>query len=280
VLGLTAAAASSLLAAPASARPGAAVAAPRTGRHGNGVVSSWAPVATEAISFPGPRGTLLGAWAAAERSRGGVLVIHENRGLTDHIKTVAGRFAASGYSALALDLLSEEGGTDALPDDTARMAALNEAALTPERFDTDMQAAVTELLNRLPGQRVGAIGFCFGGGMIWRLLAAKEPRLSAAAPLYGPFPTTPGVSLKGNKAAVLGVYGGLDARVNGTMPAAKAALDDARLDYELLTFTEADHAFFNDTGARFQVQAAEEAWRRVIGWFDDARDDDHHHGRR
>jgi len=69
VLGLTAAAASSLLAAPASARPGAAVAAPRTGRHGNGVVSSWAPVATEAISFPGPRGTLLGAWAAAERSR-------------------------------------------------------------------------------------------------------------------------------------------------------------------------------------------------------------------
>ena len=59
------------------------------------------------------------------------------------------------------------------------------------------------------------------------------------------------------------------------MPAAKAALDAARLDYELLTFTEADHAFFNDTGARFSVQAAEEAWRRVVGWFADA-DDDHH----
>ena len=60
------------------------------------------------------------------------------------------------------------------------------------------------------------------------------------------------------------------------MPAAKAALDAARLDYELLTFTEADHAFFNDTGARFQVQAAEEAWRRVIGWFDDAERRDQH----
>ena len=109
--------------------------------------------------------------------------------------------------------------------------------------------------------------------MIWRLLAAGEPRLAAAAPFYGPFPT--GASLKGNKANVLGVYGGLDSRVNATMPAAKAALDAARLDYELLTFNEADHAFFNDTGARFQVQAAEEAWRRVIGWFDDAGDHDH-----
>ena len=289
VLGLTAAAASSLLAAPASARPGAAVAAPRTGRHGNGVVSSWAPVATEAISFPGPRGTLLGAWAAAERSRGGVLVIHENRGLTDHIKTVAGRFAASGYSALALDLLSEEGGTDALPDDTARMAALNEAALTPERFDTDMQAAVTELLNRLPGQRAGAIGFCFGGGMIWRLLASGENRLAAAAPFYGPFPE--GGDLSRSRAAVLAVYGGLDDRVNATRDAAIAALQAAGARFEIVTFTNANHAFFNDTGDRFDAPAAAEAYRRTPGWFDrhvakghrrhggHGHDDDDDHGR-
>ena len=74
---------------------------------------------------------------------------------------------------------------------------------------------------------------------------------------------------------MLGVYGGLDARVNATRDAAVAALEAARLDYEILTFTEADHAFFNDTGARFNAQAAEEAWRRVIGWFDDADDDRH-----
>ena len=75
---------------------------------------------------------------------------------------------------------------------------------------------------------------------------------------------------------MLGVYGGLDARVNATRQAAQAALEAARLDHEILTFTEADHAFFNDTGARFNAPAAEEAWRRVIGWFDDA---DHGRGR-
>jgi carboxymethylenebutenolidase len=69
---------------------------------------------------------------------------------------------------------------------------------------------------------------------------------------------------------VLGVYGGLDARVNASRPAAKAALEAARLKHELLTFTDADHAFFNDTGARFNAPAATEVWRRVIGWFDDA----------
>ena len=178
-----------------------------------------------------------------------MLVIHENRGLTEHIRNVAGRFAASGYSALALDLLSQEGGTGAFPGEAEVAAKLSEiSGANPGRFDEDMKAALTELQRRVPRKaKLGAIGFCFGGGMIWRLLATREPRLAAAAPFYGPFPT--GASLKGNKADVLGVYGGLDARVNGTMPAAKAALDAARLDYELLTFTEADHAFFNDTGA-------------------------------
>jgi carboxymethylenebutenolidase len=200
-------------------------------------------------------------------------VIHENRGLTDHIRNVAGRFAASGWSALALDLLSEEGGTGAFPGEGEVPAAL--AQVAPERFDADMQAAVTELGNRVPHTPLAAIGFCFGGGMIWRLLASREPRLSAAAPFYGPLPA--GADFKGNKAAVLGVYGGLDARVNASRDAAKAALEAAGLDHEILTFLQADHAFFNDTGARFNVQAAEEAWRRVIGWFDDAGGHRHHH---
>jgi carboxymethylenebutenolidase len=72
-------------------------------------------VPTEPITFPGPNGTLLAAWAPAVKPRGGLLVIHENRGLTDHIRTVASRFAAVGYSALALDLLSEEGGPAPFP---------------------------------------------------------------------------------------------------------------------------------------------------------------------
>ena len=208
----------------------------------------------------------MAAWAAAEKPRGGVLVIHENRGLTDHIREVAARFAASGYSALALDLLSEEGGTGAFPGEAEVAAAL--AAIDPARFDADMQAGVTELAARVRRRRSDAIGFCFGGGMIWRLLASGEERLSAAAPFYGPFPT--GGDLSGTRAAVLGVYGGLDARVNATLPAAKAALEAARLKHELLTFTAADHAFFNDTGARFNPPAAAEAWHRTLNWFDAA----------
>jgi carboxymethylenebutenolidase len=262
LLGVTGAAATGLLAAFAS-RP-----APASGRRRGrrGAETDWAAVPTEAITFAGPRGTLMAAWAAAEKPRGGVLVIHENRGLTDHIRTVAGRFAASGYSALALDLLSEEGGTGAFPGEAEVAAAL--AAIEPTRFDADMQAGVSDLGRRVPGRALCAVGFCFGGGMVWRLLASGERRLSAAAPFYGPFPT--GGDLRGSRAAVLGVYGGLDARVNATLPAAKAALEAARLEHELLTFNDADHAFFNDTGARFNPHAAAEAWRRTLNWFDAA----------
>ena len=213
----------------------------------------------------------MAAWAPAVKPRGGVLVIHENRGLTEHISTVAGRFAASGWSALALDLLSEEGGTGAFPGEAEVQGALSQ--IPPERFVADMKAAVKELRRRVDDKRLAAIGFCFGGGMVWRLLASREKRLAAAAPFYGPFPEDG--SLKGTRAAVLGVYGGLDARVNASRPAAKAALEDARLHHELLTFTAADHAFFNDTGARFDPHAAAEAWRRVLHWFDHAGDDRH-----
>ena len=117
---------------------------------GLGSTDDWGPVATQPITFAGPRGTLQAAWAPADgKVKGSVLVIHENRGLTDHIRNVAGRFAASGWSALALDLLSQEGGTASFPDEAAVSAAL--AAITdPTRFDNDMKAAVTELRKRVP----------------------------------------------------------------------------------------------------------------------------------
>jgi carboxymethylenebutenolidase len=263
LLGVTGAAASGLLATFASGTAAATGSADQESGRGASE-TSWAPVARESITFAGPRVPLMAAWAAAANPRGGVLVIHENRGLNEHIRTVAGRFAASGYSALALDLLSEEGGTGAFPGEAEVAAAL--ARIPPERFDADMKAAVTELKGRLRGKKLAAIGFCFGGAMVWRLLAAGEPRLAAAAPFYGPFPE--GGNLSGSRAAVLGVYGGLDTRVNASRPAAKAALEAARRKYELLTFTEADHAFFNDTGARFNPHAATEAWRRTLNWFD------------
>lgn len=223
-------------------------------------------IPTQAITFEGPRGVLQGAWASAAEPRGAVLVIHENRGLNDHIRSVAGRFAAAGYSALALDLLSEEGGTAALGDVANATAALGAAGQNPQRFVEDMRAAMDELERRVPGAAIGAIGFCFGGGMMWQLTASGDPRLAAVAPFYGPLPQ--GANFSESSAAVLGIYGELDARVNATREAADAALTAAGLEHEIVTFPGANHAFFNDTGMNYNAAAAEEAWTRVLAWFE------------
>jgi carboxymethylenebutenolidase len=218
---------------------------------------------TEAITFNGPNGPLQGAFAAAPQPRGAVLVIHENRGLNDHIRTVVGRFAAAGFTAIGLDLLSEEGGTGSLGDPANATAALGTVA--PERFVADMQACLAELERRAPNAKIGAVGFCFGGGMMWRLIATKDPRLAAAAPFYGQLPM--GADFTGSNTAVLAFYGELDTRINATRNLAEAALTSAGLTHELVTESGANHAFFNDTGANYNVAAATDAWSRVLAWF-------------
>jgi carboxymethylenebutenolidase len=221
-------------------------------------------VATEAVNWEGPQGPLQGAWAAARDPIGAVLVIHENKGLNDWVRSVAGRLAGIGYSALAIDLLSEEGGTATFDDPAKATAAL--AAVAPERFIADLRSGLDELQRRVPGHKVAVVGFCFGGGLVWRLLAAGEPRLSAAVPFYGPTPENPDFS--GSKGvAVLGFYGALDERVTSTEPAAKQALESAGLVHELVVEPDADHAFFNDTGPRYNPAAAEDAWQRLQDWF-------------
>src|SRR4051812_34621633 len=153
LLGVGAAAASAMLAAEAAAKTGGGH--DHDHGHGDGRETSWAPVPTTAITFGGPDGTLIAAWAPAAKARGGALEIHPNSGLTDHNKNVAGRFAASGFSALALDLLSEEGGTGAFPDEAAVAGALGK--VDPARFDADMKAAVTELDKRVSRKPLAAI---------------------------------------------------------------------------------------------------------------------------
>jgi carboxymethylenebutenolidase len=261
LLGLGVPAASALLAA--CGGDGGEPAAPAA-TTGGAAAPPGPAVATQPITFPGPEGrTLQGAWAAANQPRGAVLVIHENRGLTDHIRSVAGRLAASGYSALAIDLLSAEGGTAALGDEARAMAALSSAP--QERFVADMRAGLDELERRASGQKLGAIGFCFGGGMVWLLLASGEPRLAAAAPFYGPLPD--GADFSGSTAAVLGIYAEQDARVNASREAATAALEAAGLTHEIVTYPGANHAFFNDTGPRYDQDAATQAYAKVLDWF-------------
>jgi carboxymethylenebutenolidase len=217
------------------------------------------PVATQDITYPGPNGTLMGAYAAAATRKGVVVVIHENRGLTDNIKAVAGRFAGDGYSALSVDLLSEEGGTAKVPTGDVG-AALNSAGAS--RIRADITASIDELIKRNAGAKVGLIGFCFGGTVVWDYVTVGEPRLAAAAPFYGTVPA--GVSFDKNRAAVLGVYGETDTRVNATREEAKAALDKTTAPHEIKTYPGVGHGFYS------QIDSAQskQAYSDVLNWFD------------
>ncbi|MDX5310913.1 MAG: dienelactone hydrolase family protein [Rhodococcus sp. (in: high G+C Gram-positive bacteria)] len=268
LMGLSLTAASALLAACSnengstvtpSSPSGAASASPDRTPPGSATA-----VATEPITFPGPEGrTLQGAWAPAAEPRGAVLVIHENKGLNDHIRSVAGRLAGAGYSALAIDLLSEEGGTAVFTDPAQATAALS--TVPPQRFSQDMRSGIDELTRRVPDRDVGAVGFCFGGGMTWLLLTTGDPRVAAAVPFYGPLPDA--ADFAGSRAAVLAIYAELDQRVNASRDAATAALERAGLAHEVVTYPGADHAFFNDTGPRYNADAAAGAYDRMLAWF-------------
>ena len=272
LVGVGAAAASTLIAAcsdanksanatPTAATPATSSAAATENSPPPGIENA---LETTPVTWAGPRGELQAAWAEAETPKGAVLVIHENKGLTDWARSVAGRFAGIGYSSLAIDLLSGEGGTAKFTDPAEATAALSKIA--PEDFVADLKSGVEELQRRTPGVKVAAVGFCMGGGLVWQLLAAGEPQLAAAVPFYGPLPD--GADFSGSKGvAVLGFYGSKDARVTGTKDAAAQALDKAGLVNELIVEQGADHAFFNDTGERYDPTAAADAWQRVQGWF-------------
>jgi carboxymethylenebutenolidase len=266
LLGLTTAAATTLIAScsekseeastPSPTRPDTSASAPQPPGMAH-------LLPTQPITWPGPTGQLQAAWSQAPDSKGAVLVIHENKGLTDWVRSVAGRLAGAGYSAMAIDLLSGQGGTAAFGDPAQATAALG--AIPPEQFVHDLNSGVAQLKLRAPGQKVGLVGFCFGGGMVWRLLGDGALGVSAAVPFYGPLPDNP--DFAGCKAAVLGIYGALDTRDTGSQAAAKAALARVELVNEMVVEPNADHAFFNDTGPRYNAAAAADAWQRLLDWF-------------
>jgi carboxymethylenebutenolidase len=267
LLGVSTAAATALFAAcsedkkPASNTP-VTSSAPATSRGAPPGAEKAMPTAP--ITWAGPQGELQAAWAEAPNARGGVLVIHENKGLNDWVRSVAGRFAGIGYSALAIDLLSGEGGTAKFTDPAAATAALGKIA--PDVFVANLKSGVGELQRRVADKKLAVVGFCMGGGLTWQLLASGEPQLAAAFPFYGPAPESPDFSGSKN-VAVLAFYGAQDQRVTSTEPVVKAALEKAGLVHELVTEPDANHAFFNDTGDRYNATAAEDAWRQVQDWL-------------
>ena len=263
LLGLSMSSATALLAAcgDGGGQSGAAGATSPAAASTPGAAASGNP--GQPVRFAGPAGELQGAWAAATDPKGVLLVIHENRGLTPHFFDLVGRFAKEGYSALCVDLLSAQGGTASLEDPAAAPTTL--ANTPPEQLVADLQAGIDELERRVPDAKVGAVGFCFGGGMTWNLLQAGEQRLAAAVPFYGPAPENPDFSQA--KAAVLAIYGEQDERVNASRDRAEAALKAAGLTYQIRTFAGAGHAFFNDTGPRYNAEAAQQAYEEVLDWY-------------
>ena len=218
------------------------------------------------VTFAGPAGELQAAFAAADDRRGGLLLIHENRGLTAHFGELARRFAGFGYTSLAVDLLSHRGGTGALADAAEAPSALSARPMAD--LVADLRAGIAELRKRLgPSAKLAAMGFCFGGGLSWQLVQEGVPELAAIVPFYGPAPDP--ADFTRSKAAVLGIYGELDARVNASRDRASAALRAAGLTHEIKTFAGADHAFFNDTGPRYDRASAEDAWQATLNWIAD-----------
>ncbi|RIL11550.1 dienelactone hydrolase family protein [bacterium] len=201
---------------------------------------------------------------AADGTYPAVLVCHENRGLTPHIQDVARRFAKAGYVALAIDLLSREGGTASRDRDEIPGLLTNAG---PERHVGDFLAGYAYLsgLPYVDGSRVAMTGFCFGGGITWRVATAM-PELKAAAPFYGPAPDLDQVP--NIQAAVLGVYAELDERINAGKPDLEKALEAAGKTYRLTVYPGVNHAFHNDTGERYDEAQATQAWNDMLAWFE------------
>jgi carboxymethylenebutenolidase len=187
-------------------------------------------------------------------------VNHEIFGLTDHIRDVARRLAKVGYIALAVDLVSRAGGSDKPGVDI--VGGLFQGSVD-DRVD-DLDAGVTFLESQPDySGKLGVIGFCFGGGMTLSFAAANNEVLAAVS-YYGPTPQ-PASVMRATKAAILGQYGGDDARVNAGIPELEAAL--AGKTFEKKIYDGAGHAFNNDTGGAYNEAAAVRAWAATTNWL-------------
>lgn len=191
-----------------------------------------------------------------------VLVIHENRGLNPHIKDITRRVALEGYLAFGIDALSPDGGTPTDEDQARDMIG----KLTGDNAEIRASAAVRFLAQHpLSTGKVGAIGFCWGGGLVNRV-AAGEPTLKAGVAYYGA--QLPAERVANIKAALLLHYAGLDQRINAGIPAFRTALDAAKIRYEAHLYDGVDHAFNNDTNpARYSKQTADLAWSRSMAFL-------------
>jgi carboxymethylenebutenolidase len=192
-----------------------------------------------------------------------VLVIHENRGLNPYVEDVARRLAIAGYMAFAPDALTSVGGYPGNDEKGLELFRSLDAA----KMRADFVAAATWLKARPDSTgKLGAVGFCFGGGIVNHLAVHMGSDLAAGVPFYGVQPNAEDVAKI--KAPLNAQYGELDTRITSGWPAFDAALTAARIPHEGHVYPGANHGFHNDTTPRYDEAAAKEAWRHTLDWFD------------
>jgi carboxymethylenebutenolidase len=219
---------------------------------------------TEYVKYPGETGDVRAYLARpkGEKKLPGVIVIHENKGLQPHNEDVARRVALEGFLAMATDALSPLGGTPKGNLDEARsmMRKLDATATVKNNV------AAVKYLKTHPQStgKVGCMGFCWGGGMV-NQMAVHSPDLLAVVPFYGRQPAAEDVPKI--KASLLCHYAEQDQRINAGIPAFEEALKKASVDHKVFMYAGVGHAFFNDTGSRYNKEAAMLAFERTIAFF-------------
>ncbi|UXN64595.1 dienelactone hydrolase family protein [Phyllobacterium sp. A18/5-2] len=220
---------------------------------------------TKDVVYPGATGEIKGYRASPAEASGrlpAVIVIHENRGLNDHIRDVARRMALEGFVALAPDLLSVAGGTPSDEEKAREMIG----ALDSKTAIAEGVATIEYLRNdKATNGKVGVVGFCWGGGLV-NDLAVNAPDLGAGVAYYGRQAKAEDVAKI--KAPLLLQYAGLDTRINAGIDAYKKALEENGKTFEIHVYEGANHAFNNDTSeARYDKKAADLAWSRTVEFF-------------
>ena len=221
----------------------------------------------ETVTVPSPQGNgeIKGPLVRPSDATGklpGVLVVHENRGLTPYIEDVARRLGAAGFMALAPDGLTSVGGFPGT--DEAGVAAF--AKVDRNKMTEDFVAAALWLKARPDCTgKIGVVGFCYGGGIANTLAVRLGDRLNAAVAFYGGQPKAEDVPKI--KAAMLLHYGALDTRITGNWPAYEEALKANHINYQGFVYEGANHGFHNDTTPRYDEAAAKTAWQRTLAFF-------------
>ena len=224
-------------------------------------------VLSETIKYASTKEVEVSGYLSAPEGKGkfpAVIVIHENRGLNDHTRDVARRFAASGFVALAPDLLSRKGGTGSMASPEKAREAIS--TITAEDALIDLEAGLGFLNKhkKVKKGRLGSVGFCWGGARSF-LLASDSKLLRAAVVFYGSAPSAE--KLARVRVPVLGIYGETDERITSKVPEVAETLKKSNKRFEYKIYPGAGHAFFNDTGERYNPAAAADAWTRTLNFL-------------